>query len=58
MTILDVSSDLLAPTPEVLSCMVSALRKVFCSHMWKMLAKDLREDMLNVFRGEYPRWTL
>ena len=54
MTILDVSSDLLAPIPEV----VSALRKVFCSHMWKMLAKDLREDMLNVFRGEYPRWTL
>ena len=42
MTKLDVSSDLLAPTPEVLSCVVSALRKVFCSHMWKMLAKDLR----------------
>lgn len=39
MTKLDVSSDLLAPTPEVLSCMVSALWKVFSSRMWKMLAK-------------------
>lgn len=58
MTKLDVSSDLLASTPEVLSYMVSALRKVLCSRMRKMLAKDLREDMLNVFREEYPRWTL
>ena len=58
MTKLDVSSDLLAPPPEVLSCMVSALWKVFCSRMWKMLAKNLREDMLNVFNGEYSRWAL
>lgn len=57
MTTLDFSSDLLVPSPEVLSYMVSALKKVFCSRMCKMLAKDLSAEVLKGFRGTCPRWS-